>query len=114
MTIKIIKEKISKDELEKITSECFGDMVKAVVDIKKGILALGGELHADGEELLLKEGSKQMDLWGINIYPAKVKNKWLEFSALINIRPSIDNNSMEIQDPKIKETIKNIVDNLIN
>lgn len=113
MEIKIIKEKITKEELKKITQEGFGEMVKAVVDIEKEIIALGGELHADGNALLLENGSKQENLWGINIYPNKPKNEWVEFSALINIRPSIGNRSMEIQDNKIKEKIKEIINKLI-
>lgn len=113
MEIKIIKEKISLDELKKIAQENFGEMVKAVVDIEKEIIAIGGELHADGNEKLLEEGSRQENLWGINIYPDKSKEQWVEFSALINIRPSIGNRSMEIQQPEIKEKIKKIVEKLV-
>jgi hypothetical protein len=113
MPIKIIKTKISPEELKKIAQETFGEMTKAVVDIEQEIMALGGELHADSEALLLEQGSRQENLWGINIYPDQPKNKRIEFSALINLRPSIGSRSMEIQDPKIKETIKKIVNKLI-
>jgi len=38
-------------------------MVKAVVDVEEEIMALGGELHADGNAMLFQEGSKQENLW---------------------------------------------------
>jgi len=71
MPMRIIKSPITKSELMAIAQERFGDMVKAVVDIEQGIMAIGGELHADEEALLIEQGSKQENLWGINIYPAQ-------------------------------------------
>lgn len=113
MEIKIITESISPEELSKIAEQTFGDMVKAVVDIQKEIIALGGELQADGEALLLGQGSKQENLWGINIFPGRPKESRIEFTAFINIRPSQGYRTMEIQEEGIKEKIKNIVDKLI-
>lgn len=113
MDIKIIRKKITKGELKNLARKSFGEMLKAVVDLKHKILAVGGELHADAEAFLLEKGSKQKDLWGINIYPDKPKSKRIEFSALINIRPSLGNRSIEIQDQKIKEKIRKIMDKLI-
>ncbi len=113
MNIKIVKDKISKDELKNIAREIFGEMVKAVVDVKKEIMAVGGELHADSEALLLKDDSNQDDLWGINIYPDKPAEDWIIFTALINIRPRLGNKSMEIQDKNIRERIKKIIDKLV-
>ena len=107
MTIKIIKEKIKRDELGK-------DMIKGVVDIEKEIIALGGEFHSDANSLLIeKENSNQRNIWGFNISPNKPKEQWIEFVSLINIRPADNNLDMEIQDPKIKEKIKQIVDKLV-
>lgn len=111
--IKIIRKKITKDELKKIAQQGFGEMIKAVIDIKKEILAIGGELHADEETFLLEKGSQQRELWGINIYPAESKDKMIEFSALINIRPSQDNYSMEIKNHKIRKRIKEIINKLV-
>ena len=113
MEIKIIRKKVNNDELKEFAKKTFGEMVKAVVDIEKEIIAIGGELHADGNEKLLEEGSKQKNLWGINIYPGKSKDERIEFSALINIRPLLGNRSMEIQIPEIREKIKKIIDKLI-
>ncbi len=107
MTIKIIKEKIKRDELGK-------DTIKAVVDIEKKIMAIWGEFHSDASIVLVEqEGSNQEDVWGINIYPEKEKNEWLEFSSLINIKPLKNNRDVEIKSEEIKDKIKNIVNRLI-
>lgn len=83
-------------------------MVKAVVDIEQRIIAVGGELHADAEALLLEQGSKQRDLWGINLYPENDTAR-VEFSSFINIRPSQGNRSMQIQDETIQAKILTLV-----
>lgn len=88
-------------------------MIKFVVDIKREIVALGGELHADAEEILLRDGSKQKDLWGGNFYPNQPKNIQIEYTALINIRPSHGNNSMEIKDRKIRNELVKVLDKLL-
>ena len=68
MEIKIVKDSISRRELVKMADEEFGDLVKAVVDVERGVMAVGGELHADEETVLTeKEGSKRENTWGINI-----------------------------------------------
>ena len=91
----------------------FGDLVKAVVDLEKEIMVVDGELHADEEALLLENGSKQKNLWGINIYP-KLKGKDLvEFDSMINLRPSVGNLSRGIKDPKIRAKITKLVNQLI-
>lgn len=111
--IKIIKTKISLPELRELAEKSYGDMVKAVVDIKKRIIAVGGEFHADAEAFLLENGSKQDDLWGINIYPGYLKEEMIEFSSLINIRPKIGNRSMAIEIKEVKEKIIATVSNLV-
>ena len=108
----IVIKKISKKKLKQLAEKRFGDLVKAVVDIKRGIMALGGELHADEEAELLKNGSQQQNLWGINLYPDESKEKWIEFDSIINIRPSQNNRSRDIENQEIKEKIKNIIKNL--
>ena len=111
--MKIIKEKISAAEFKKIAEETFGNMVKCVVDIENGIMAAGGELHSDEERLLLENGSKQQDLWGINLYPEKTAAGWIEFDSLINVRPSQGNRSRSVSDPEIKNKIMKIVNELV-
>lgn len=111
--MRIIDKKISKTQLADIAKERFGDMVKAVVDVELGTMAVGGELHADEEALLLERGSKQENLWGINIYIDKSNNERIEFDSMINIRPGQNNRSRDILDPERKEEIIIIVNNLI-
>ncbi|MFA6551791.1 MAG: DUF5674 family protein, partial [Patescibacteria group bacterium] len=90
----------------------FGDMVKIVVDIKREVMAIGGEMHADAESLLLQDGSKQDDLWGANLYPDLPADEWIEYKSLINIRPRAGNRLMEIENEEIKEKIKKIINQL--
>lgn len=114
MTIKIIKKKITRDELENIAKENYGDMIKGVVDIKKEIIALGGEFHSDANTLLIeKQRSNQRNIWGFNIFPDRSKEQWIEFVSLINIRPADNNFDIEIQNSGIKEKIKQIINKLI-
>ena len=113
MTIKIIKESISKEELSDIAKNQFGDFVKAVVDIEKEIMAIGGELHADEEVLLLEQGSRQENLWGINIYPNNPEENRIEFNSMINIRPSQNNRSRGVESLDIQRKIRDTVNRLI-
>lgn len=112
--IKVIKDNISKSELAKIAERSFGDLVKAVVDIDKKIIAIGGEMHADEEALLIEQGSDQQYLWGINIYPDEKGDDFIEFDSMINLRPSQGNRSRGVEDKKIKDLIKKIVYNKID
>ncbi len=112
--IKIIKNPIKKPELLKIAGEEFGDVVKTAVDIKKEIAAVGGELHADEEVLLMeKEGSKREHIWGVNIYPKKPADEMIEFDSMINLKPSFGNRSRDIEDAAVKEKIKQIIKKLV-
>ncbi len=112
--IHLIKKSINRAELQKIAEEGFGDLVKAVVDISQEFMAVGGELHADEEVFLMENcDSKREDTWGINPYPAKHKNELIEFDSIINIKPSHGNRSRDIGNTEIKQTIKDIIENLI-
>lgn len=113
MNIKIIKDSISKNELAEIAKNQFGDLVKAVVDIEKEVIAIGGELHADEEALLLEQGSEQKNLWGINLYAAKPRDEWVEFDSMINIRPSQRNNSRGVESLETQRKIRDIISKLI-
>jgi len=108
--IEIIRAPISRQHLKAVAELRFGDMVKAVVDIRRGLVAIGGELHADEEHILLSDGSAQDDLWGINLYPDVRDASWLEFDSMINLRPSKGNRSRSVDDPAVQDTIRGIVD----
>ena len=112
--MKIIYKSISRKELKKIASEKFGDLVKAVVDTEKEIMAIGGELHADEEVLLMEQGgSKREYTWGINLYPEKSGEDFIEFDSVINLKPSFGNRSRGVEDREIREKIKQIVEKLV-
>ena len=111
--MRIIKDKITIKELKEIASGGFGNLVKAVVDIENGIMAIDAELHSDQEALLLEKGSKQKDLWGINLYPELEGEDLIEFDSMINIRPSNNNRSRGVDNPEIREKIKVIVNKLV-
>ncbi len=92
----------------------FGDLVKAVVDVGQGIMAVGGEMHADEEVMLMEqESSKREHVWGINLYPEKSGEELIEFDSIINIKPSYGNRSRDVGNPKTREEIKMIVNKLI-
>ncbi len=114
MEIVILGKPMAKRELAAIAEQQFGNLVKAVVDTEREVMAVGGELHADGEAVLLEQGSKQEHLWGINLYPAKEGDDWIEFDSLINVRPSRGNLSRSIEDPAIRERIRAVAAKLVS
>ncbi len=110
--IQIVQEKMDPDLLRTLTAAWFGDMIKVVVDIRKGLIAAGGMLHADGESILMERGSRQEDLWGANIYPYQRENR-VEYTALINIRPGQNNPGMEIEDGEIRRRVQAVIEKCI-
>ena len=112
--MKIIDNPIPTTDLEIMAQAGFGDLVKAVVDVERGVMAVDGELHADEEALLLEHGSAQKDLWGINIYPELSGPDRVEFDSLINIRPSQGNRSRGVDDPVLRDRVLAIVEALLD
>ena len=106
-------EPIAFDELQRLVPGRFRDMVKAVVDLRRGILVIDADMHADQEALLLAEGSDQRDLWGINLYPAIEGEDWLEFDSMINLRPSFGNRTRGVDDAATREAITDLVTALV-
>jgi hypothetical protein len=111
--ILILTQPIAPGALRELVDRFFEDMVKYVVDTERGILAVGGELHADAEALLLENGSDQVHLWGANYYPGRGPDGCIEYTSLINIRPSQDNPSMEVLDERRREEIRRITFRLL-
>lgn len=92
----------------------FGDLVKAVVDIDRRIMALDAELHADQEAVLLDQGSSQKSLWGINLYPELFgTTDFIEFDSMINLRPSQGNMSRGVDDLEVQQRICDIVKDMV-
>lgn len=112
--MKLIETTITNTELLDMSKKMFDGLVKAVVDIEKEIMVVDAELHADQEDYLLQQGSKQENLWGINIYPEEVDSKnWLEFDSMINLRPSQNNRSRGIENEAIRAKVASIVEKLV-
>ena len=99
---------IAPAELRRLVDRFFGDMVKYVVDVRREVIAVGGELHADAEGVLLTEGSEQADLWGANYHPGRGPEECIEFTSLINIRPALGNRSMEVEDEALRQAVREI------
>lgn len=104
---------ISRGRLGELAEAGFGDMIKAVVDCRRRVMVVGGELHADEEQWLLESGSAQADLWGINLYPADSSQDWIEFDSMINVRPAQGNPSRGVESEDTRATIRSIVEELI-
>ena len=109
----IIRDRIPLADIAALAKAQFGDLVKAVVDVERGVMAIGGELHSDEEALLLEAGSSQRDLWGINLYPEIVGDDWVEFDSMINIRPSQGNRSRGVDAAETRKAIFAVVGRLV-
>ena len=105
----MVHEKLAINELKEIAVATFGNMVKAAVDVDKELIAIDAELHSDLEALLLENGSKQKNIWGINIYPEMHGGDFIEFDSLINIRPSQGNRSRGVENEEMLKKIISIV-----
>lgn len=91
----------------------FDNLVKAVVDVNQEIMAVDAPMHSDEEAELIKNGSKQINLWGINLYPEKYNKNFIEFDSMINIKPNQENRSRGIDNAKIRKNIIKIVNKLV-
>lgn len=107
--IKIFKNSFTAAELTELAEQSHVDFAKAVVDIEKKWIAIGGSMHADAETLLLEEGSSQNDLWGINLYVDSSDENMIEFDSLINIRPLQNNRGRDIEDETLRQRIVSLV-----
>ena len=111
--ILILERRIEPRELARLTRLFFEDMVKYVVDVERRMIAIGGELHADAERLLLDSGSRLSDVWGANYYPGTGREGCIEYTSSINHRPALGNHSVLIEDPAIRERVREVTFELI-
>ncbi len=107
--MRILVNPLKKSDLQPMAEKMFGNLVRAVVDIEKKVVAVDAEMHADLEQLLLEGGSEQKNLWGINFYPEMTGEDFIEFDSMINVRPSQNNRSRGVDDPTIREQIIAVV-----
>jgi len=110
MEISIIRNAVTRESLREMAKHQFEDIV---VDVEQKIMAIGGELHSDEEAMLLDQRSQQPHLWGINLYPDKSPEDWIEFDAMINVRPSGGNCSRYVERAELREAVTRIVGRLV-
>ncbi len=94
----------TKEEIQRLKKQ-FDVYIKTVIDINKKICSAGMDRHFEGEQILLKDGSKQSDLWGGGI---DLETNILDFNSFINIRPHDNNTSNEIQNPEMRKQYEDL------
>lgn len=109
----MVVDQISIGELKDMARRMFGNLVKAVVDVEKEVMAVDAELHVDLLEKLIEDGSKQENLWGLNIYPEREDENWIEFDSMINLKPLFGNRTRNIENPETRDKIIKIVSRLV-
>jgi len=109
----ILDQKIAPELLRSLCNEIFTSFIKFVADTRRGLLAVGGEMHADAEQELLENGSHQSDLWGGNFYPDEAPAQRVEFTSFINIRPRDGNSSMQVENAALQIQITNLCSKLL-
>jgi hypothetical protein len=108
-------DKITVAELRDMAEKIFGDMVKADVDVARKIMVVDAELHADIEQFMLESGSRQQDLWGINLYPDQFgTSDFIEYDSMINIKPRQGNRSRYVEDVEVRNQIAMIVGGVVH
>ncbi len=107
--IHIIREHASRKQLHEMM-EMLETYIKLAVDIERGILAGGGAMHADCEAALLEDGSQQEFIWGADWNP---ETQEVTFESLINIRPSQNNRSLELQDLELRTKVERVTRKLL-
>ncbi len=114
MHIEIITKPITRAQALEIGKEFYQEMIKGVVDIEQELIALGGEYHMEANNALMAQGSSsQGAVWGFNIYPKRTDADWIEYTALINIRPAAHNRTMTVEREAIRMKMKKIIEKLI-
>ena len=104
----IIRGKINSETLRQVAEDLKG-YIKVVVDVRRKILSAGGEKYVDGEQMLLKDGSRQEDIWGAGL---DLETNEMDFDSMINLRPA-QNTSREILDQKIRQQVETITRSLL-
>jgi len=107
--MKIVSQQVTLYELRQMATRMFGDMVKAVVDVDKEILAVDAELHSDLQALLIDNGSLPQSLWGVRLYPGREGEGFVEFRSKINVRPAQGNRSLGVESAETRDRILRVL-----
>ena len=112
--MKIVEDKIEITELKEMSEKMFGGLVKAMVDVEKEIMAVDAPMHADLLEMLIEEESSlPKNLWGINIYPGKLGEDFIEFDSMMNLKPGLGNKTRGVDSEETRKKIVKITEKLI-
>src|SRR3989338_5387174 len=110
----VVKDTISVSALKALAHELYGDVIKAVADVRQGILGVGGEFHSEIERVLIEQyGAQRADTWGINLLLEKTGDDFIEFDSMINLKPSLGNRTRHVESEEIKEKILQIISRLV-
>lgn len=110
--MKIITEPVDRQSIFTNSTVLDNQFIKAVVDINRQVIAYDAGMHVDLEQLLLEQGSRQQDIWGINLLKGVSGDEWIEFDSMINIRPGQNNRSRGVENENIRNKIIEIVNQL--
>lgn len=105
----ILTNKATPEEI-KLVSEHFHGFVKIVVDIERGILCAGADRHVDEEQELLKNDSKQSNLWGGGL---DIDTSEIDYNSMINLRPNQDNPSRDVLSKEIRDKFDKVVKKIL-
>ena len=109
-----VTDAITVAELTRLAEGRFGGLVKAVVDVRRGLMVVDADMHADQEAALLEDGSLQADLWGVNLYPDQFGTPdFIESDSMINIRPSQGNRTRSVDDPAARSAVEALIARLV-
>lgn len=105
----LLRRKATSDQITSLSTQYSG-YIKVVVDVKRKILVGGAERHADEEQMLLSDGSKQADLWGGGI---DWETKEIDYNSMINLRPNQGNPSRDIMDVSVRNKFDAVLRELL-
>lgn len=103
--IHLITDKATPQQVREMAA-FYAEHIKVAVDIERGVLAGGGEWHADCEEVLREHGSKPENIWGAGYKPS---SREVDFYALINIRPRQNNPDQDILSAELRQNVEKII-----
>jgi hypothetical protein len=110
MSIRIITESISREDLQELANIWYKTLIKGAVDIESGLVALGGEWHIDACEVLTSSGSNKDNVWGFNILMSeRSPENAFEYHSMINIKPIHNHKNMEIEFEDVRNKVFEIV-----
>ena len=107
---KVVTDTISISELKALAHELYGDVIKAVVDVRQDVLGVGGEFHSEIERILIEShGAQREDTWGINLLLDKSGDDLIEFDSMVNLKPAYGNRTRDVENQEVRQKICAIV-----